>query len=159
MQNCTACIIYSHDNRATRSAPIISRPCIQMYLNERCLDPLCAGKTVQCWELCKDGPLLSNLYLLPQFWGHNPTLTPAVQATFKPAVKALTSHYYPPPHPLLPWSGGILWIFKQHQNALILTDSSNHMQMWQAGGEISFSGNWRFSNGDFECQLEICFKP
>lgn len=43
---CTACTLHSHDNRATCSVPIISCPCIQMYLNERCLDPLCAGKTV-----------------------------------------------------------------------------------------------------------------
>lgn len=62
-QNCTASALNSHDNRATCSVPIISSPCIQMYLNGRCLDPLYAGKTDYCWELCKDGAQLSSLYL------------------------------------------------------------------------------------------------
>lgn len=43
VQNCTACALYSHDNKDTCSVPIISCPCIQIYLNERYLDPLCSG--------------------------------------------------------------------------------------------------------------------
>lgn len=88
--------------------------------------------------LHKDGPPPSNLYLWLWFWGCNPTLTPADQATFKPAVKALTSHYnalLPPSYPAShPWSGSVLRISKRCQKALILTDRCNHMQICQAGG-------------------------